>query len=498
MTPADFEYLCSPEARRLIGEHIGRDPLELALALKNPLVTQQVELLQKARTKLPSYYDARCVLTRELYEQASSEATACARTFPSARPGTSSGGTDEGAAHGEAESAVAWDLTCGLGVDTLALSRHYRQVAAVERDPLKAAIARENFARLGAGNITIVCSGAETFAGGGFLSLAPELQRPALIYLDPSRRSADGRRAYAIENCEPNLAALLPALRAIARHTARNNGSATVNPGGITTFPDGIAGNPGSIPANPEALLPGTPAEDPPGHIIAKLSPMLDVDELLRLFPEAAVEVVSADNECREVLLKFGFETSGKPLQITILPGGTGSKPLRLSFARRANAIRPGQSTPETSRETLGDAPGTATSPRHAETPILNEMQWLHNPDVALVKSRTVEAYIADHYPGIAVLPGEYLLSAAPLERFAGRSLRIAAIWPWKPRDVARLLKERGIRTADIHRRGFAESAEKIARTLGIRQGGTAELWLTTIGGEAIAVLTEKCVRTPR
>ncbi len=47
------------------------------------------------------------------------------------------------------EGDAVLDLTCGLGVDTLYLSRRFRRVVALESDPLLARITADNFASLG-------------------------------------------------------------------------------------------------------------------------------------------------------------------------------------------------------------------------------------------------------------------------------------------------------------------------------------------------------------
>jgi hypothetical protein len=50
---------------------------------------------------------------------------------------------------------------------------------------------------------------------------------------------------------------------------------------------------------------------------------------------------------------------------------------------------------------------------------------------------------------------------------------------PWNERQVARRLRELGIGTADIRRRGLAGDVEKIHRRLGLRGEGSATIVLT-------------------
>ena len=131
--------------RHTVEEQIGRDPAAIALDKRIPhaaLVATQVKYLARARTKLPSYYEARCILPPLAFEQASSEACAARKSC--------SGNT-------------VLDLTCGLGVDALYLSKRFREVITLERDATLAAVAEENFRRLGATNIRVINSSAEAF-----------------------------------------------------------------------------------------------------------------------------------------------------------------------------------------------------------------------------------------------------------------------------------------------------------------------------------------------
>ena len=169
MQSKEFETILLPEVQQAIADARGRDPLAVAFDAHIPyarVVATQVKYLERARHKLPSFAAVQCILPPRAFEQASSEAcTSCKRI--------------------EGDSVL--DLTCGLGVDAWALSRRFRQVTALERDPVLAAIAAENFSRLGVANVEVVNSSAEEF-----------LQREGLhydwIYVDPDRRNAEGRK----------------------------------------------------------------------------------------------------------------------------------------------------------------------------------------------------------------------------------------------------------------------------------------------------------------
>ena len=230
ITPEEFQLLCSAPVREAIAANRHRDPLEAALDRRIPearLVATQLKYLARAATKLPTYASADCILPPRAFEQASSEACAAAKRI---------------------EGDRLLDLTCGLGVDALYLSRRFREVVTLERDPVLADIARENFARLGVGNVEVVCSDAERY-------LAREGLQFDWIYADPDRRSAAGRKLVRLEDCSPDIPALLPRLRQIAPRLCLKN------------------------------------------------SPLFDVDEAFRRFPTSCVEVLSVGGECKEVVI---------------------------------------------------------------------------------------------------------------------------------------------------------------------------------------------------
>ena len=224
----EIEILCSEEVRRAIEENIGRKPTDIALDRRVPyasIVATQVKNLQKSRTKLPSYYAARAIVPTLAYEQSSSEE--CAERK-----------------HLSGDSVL--DLTCGLGVDAFALSKRFRRVVTIERNEGVAAVARENFRRLGADNIEVVCTSAEEYIAGC-------TDHFDWCFSDPDRRGTKGEKLVRLEDCSPDVVALMPQLRRLA------------------------------------------------DKVCIKCSPLFDVDEAFRLFGNCSVECVSLGGEAKEV-----------------------------------------------------------------------------------------------------------------------------------------------------------------------------------------------------
>lgn len=95
------------------------------------------------------------------------------------------------------------DLTCGLGVDSLAFSGIARRVISYERSSALAGAAERNFNRLGVSNIEV--RNEEVGPGSGL----PECD---VIFADPARRDGAGRKVFRLEDCSPDIRPMLPML----------------------------------------------------------------------------------------------------------------------------------------------------------------------------------------------------------------------------------------------------------------------------------------------
>lgn len=248
MTLEEFEILTSDEVLQAIEQRIECNPIDIALDkhLEHAsAVATQVKRLQRARAKLPSYYAVRATLPPRAYEQSSSEQCAM---------------------HKQLTGVSVLDLTCGLGVDTLALSRKFSRVVSLERDPVLASVTRHNLKLLGAVNVEVLCTSAEEY-------LATTTEHFDWIFADPDRRSERGEKMVLLEDCSPNMVALYPRLKEVA------------------------------------------------DNICIKCSPLFDTAEAFRKFSNCSVETVSLGGECKEVNIYI----EGREPQLTATAIGVGS-----------------------------------------------------------------------------------------------------------------------------------------------------------------------------
>ncbi|MDD2245370.1 MAG: class I SAM-dependent methyltransferase [Dysgonamonadaceae bacterium] len=145
------------------------------------------------------------------------------------------------------------DLTGGLGVDFMFLSRCFDESIYVEKNIILSELAEHNFNLLGLENYTVINSEAEIIIN--------EIRKASLIFLDPARRDNDGRKVFQIEDCSPNLISIK------------------------------------------DLLL------DKSDEVLIKYSPMLDISLALKALDNVKqVHVVSIENECKELLFLLSKE----------------------------------------------------------------------------------------------------------------------------------------------------------------------------------------------
>ena len=297
------------------------------------------------------------------------------------------------AAHKLLEGDTVLDLTCGLGADALFLSRRFRRVVTLERNEMLARVAAENFSRMGVANVDVVNASAEEY-----------LRRDGLrfdwIYADPDRRSDKGRKLVRLEDCSPDIVALKPRLKQVS------------------------------------------------GRLCVKNSPLFDVGEALRLFPDSRVEVLSLGDECKEVV---------------IYADGTG----------------PGITATALGRGSFTATPAQAGAPPHPGAFEPDRYRWLVVPDVALQKARLARL----HLRGKADIWSEngYGFATERPEGIIGKVFAIERIEPYDPRRLKRAFKGRG---AELMKRDFPFAAEELGRRLGVHAGNDVRLAFTKIGND--------------
>lgn len=166
------------------------------------------------------------------------------------------------------------DLTAGLGIDTLHIAGKASHITAVERNPTVADALAHNSRELGINNISVICNDCRDY-----IKQAATFDT---VFIDPARRSADGGRVYALNQCEPDVTAILPMVCVSCKRS------------------------------------------------IIKMSPMLDITHTLKLLPDGTEFIIlGTSTECKELIAVTDFTADTKTgassvthKAITLLPSG--------------------------------------------------------------------------------------------------------------------------------------------------------------------------------
>ena len=195
----------TPALVAFIAQHVDKSVEDLLLRTKAmpgvpmAFVAQQVRARRELRTKLPGWVanDRLLFPVRVAREQASSEATAKYKADVI------------GGYLRQAQRPLRRfvDLTCGMGVDAVALAGQFSEGVLCERDADLAALCAFNVATLGLSSQLQVLQRD----GADWLSTQPD-DGIDLIYLDPARRDSAARRVSALADCTPDLLLLMPEL----------------------------------------------------------------------------------------------------------------------------------------------------------------------------------------------------------------------------------------------------------------------------------------------
>jgi SAM-dependent methyltransferase len=282
------------------------------------------------------------------------------------------------------------DLGCGIGADLIAYARAGLEATGVERDPLRAAMARANLAALGLPG-AVTCAEAESYDTSGFDA----------VYVDPARRDDRGR---------------------VFDPTAQSPPWAFVT-----------------------ALLADVG--------LAKAAPGLPH----RLVPDGVeAEFVSDAGDLVEAAL-WGRRFASTVRRATVLPAGA--------------------------TLTTDDLPESV--------PVGAPAGWWYEPDPAVIRAGLVAA-VAVAVEGHLVDPRiAYVGSDRLVETPFARTYRTLEEVPYRERPLRAALRERGIGTLTIKKRGVDVTPERLRPRLGLRGDREATLLLTRVDGAARAYLVD-------
>lgn len=376
------------ELRDFVQRHLEDSTADLLLSahkfpdIDMPFAAEQIEARRRLKAKLPEWYGNADLLMggRIPAEQCSSEVVARYK-------------------RGIIEGESLCDMTGGMGVDFWYMSEGMKRAVYTERQEFLCDVARHNFSVLADGKHPEV----EIRCGDGRSMPIPQVD---VIYVDPARRSEDGGRVYAIEDCEPD----------------------------VTVWQEELLRNAQTV--------------------MVKLSPMVDVTEVLRRMRNVAeVHVLAVRNECKEVLVKQrgmirqeADNCGCHVVCVDFFPSYT----IRYSF-------------------TFAEGGGVCSVTDRGA------MKYLYEPDVTLMKAGAW-GDLCSRFPVCQLDHDTRLMTADELiEDFPGRIFIVEEQMPFSSKVAKRL--KRSIPQANISTRNFILTADELRRRTGIKDGGEVYLF---------------------
>ena len=344
------------------------------------------------------------------------------------------------------------DLTGGFGVDfSYIAARLGVKSMYVERQAHLCDAAKENFGRLGLKN-AIVKNGdgievlhsfhpkkkdvasADDSLGIIYdqpLSLLKTNLGLKIIFIDPARRDDAGNKVVSLKDCTPDVTVL-----------------------------------------QEEMLLKAD-------YVIVKLSPMLDWHRAIsELSHVREVHIISVNNECKELLLVLSARNMGD------VEASSADGEVKHAGNLRIYCVNDAQSF-------VCDELDMESSSVIIAPPVLEEMQYLYEPNASLMKAGCFSV-LSERYGARMLSKNSHLfVSMEPIEDFPGRSFRIIAISSFNKKELKRYLS--GIAKANIATRNFPLSVAELRKRLKLKDGGETYIFATTLSNEShVLVITEK------
>lgn len=310
------------------------------------------------------------------------------------------------------------DLTGGFGIDCSFLAAGFKSATYVERQEELCEIAAHNFPILNLNHINV-----RNEDGVAYLQTMSPVD---CIFLDPARRNEHGGKTVAISDCEPDVAGLEELLLSKAK------------------------------------------------RIMVKLSPMLDLSLALKeLKHTQEVNILSVNNECKELLLLLGQEApteQAPPEEIPIRCANLFTKGAQeeqhFAFTREQE-----QHSQCTYTDSLGD--------------------YLYEPNASLLKAGAFRS-VAAAYSVRKLHPNSHLYTSDTfIGNFPGRIFRIVNQCSFNRKEAKESLAD--LKKANVTVRNFPATVAELRKRLHLTEGGDTYLFASTLNdGRKVIIRCEK------
>lgn len=288
------------------------------------------------------------------------------------------------------EGARVVDLTCGLGIDAFHIGRRASKVVAIDMDPAVAEAIGSNAAALGLNNIYGVNADCTYW-------LRNCNEQFDYAFIDPARRGENGRRLFSLHDCKPDVLELLPEIKRVAP------------------------------------------------NIIIKMSPMLDINAVLRELPETRrLHILGTTAECKEIVAEVTDGFTGEPEIVVQTVGKPTLRFLRSELPQVTSFAKDIKSG-----DTIGEPWPT----------VMKAMAW-------------------GVLTGVQFHPGTHLwLNPGP--DFPGKIYTVSRIEEFRSANIKRLSKEKI--SASVAVKNLPITAAELSQRLKVQESSTTRLLATTI-----------------
>jgi len=325
------------------------------------------------------------------------------------------------------------DFSGGFGVDTAAFAKKFKEGYYVEPQEELCELFQHNCKVLDINNVNIV--------NGTMEENLASVEHVDMIYLDPSRRDGHGRRVVSLTDCTPNLLEWKSAL------LERCN------------------------------------------ILMVKMSPMIDIFQMLRDLPETyAVHVVAVEGECKEVV--FLLTQDGK--DNGICRDAVRRVPTTGKTATDIKIMNPIIVAVDINKNTTTRVETTLQTERITAPQIATELgTYLYEPNAAVMKAGIFNA-LSQQFQISKLANNTNLFTSNKLhEDFPGRIFTIEAVHEFHARKMAKELSP--LENASIAVRNFPLTAEELRKTLKIKDGNACYLFGCTLwNGRKVILQTNK------
>lgn len=301
------------------------------------------------------------------------------------------------------------DLTGGFGVDCSFLSQQFKQVIYVEQQEELCRLAQHNFdcLRLPIQVINDTCE--------HYITTMPCAD---LIFIDPARRNQQGGKVILLQDCSPDLAKI------------------------------------------------GTSLLQKCTTLLVKLSPMIDIESVLNVFPTTQeIHIVAVNNECKEVVVRIDAQhkqNNPKIVCVNLQP----QKQVTQSFAYYKQEEQ-------------------ACSVNFSDP-----LQYVYEPNAAILKAGAFKQ-VANQFGVYKLHPSSHLYTSDTLvSEFPGRIFSIHRITKVQRKGI------NDVEKANLSIRNFPGSVADLRKKLKLKDGGDTYIFATTLYDNSKVLIVGNRVRS--